>query len=440
MQSLWKEGVQMPRFKRLEKDLNTDVLIIGGGIAGLLCAHVLQEAGVDYVLLEAERIAGGVTSGTTAKITAQHGLCYQKIASRFGKEGARLYYEINRSALNAYQSVCDGIDCDFRISDSYVYSQTGRKRLETEQRLLADFGVQTEITDQIEPPIRINGALKLANQAQFHPLKFLSAIAKELCIYEDSRVTEMVGTDALIEHARVRAKRVVVATHFPFLNKHGSYFLKLYQSRSYVLAIDTDRDWSGNYIDENDKGLSFRTAENCLLIGCGSHRTGKESEGWSDALRFATRNFPNSKERFRWATQDCMTLDGLPYVGRYSAQTEELYVASGFGKWGMTGAMAASMILCEMLTTGKETPASRLLSPTRSILRPQLAINAMESIGNLILPRKPRCPHLGCALRWNPWERSWDCPCHGSRFSRHGKLLDGPATGNLESLQDQEKK
>ncbi len=431
MKSLWHDSATLPQFPRLEKDVKTDVLIIGGGIAGLLCASFLHRAGVEYILLEADRICGGVTGNTTAKITAQHGLCYRKIADRFGLEGAKIYYEANARALAEYRSLCEGIDCDFRVSDSFVYSKRGRDMLEAEQALLKEIGVKTAWMDQIRIPISIDGALGVPGQAEFHPLKFLSAISDPLHIYENSRVTELIGTDAITKHARVHAKRVVVATHFPFLNKHGSYFLKMYQSRSYVLAIDGVEEVEGNYIDADEKGLSFRSASGLLLIGCGSHRTGKESDGWAQALRFAAQHYPDSQERFRWATQDCMTLDGLPYVGRYSAGTDGLYVATGFGKWGMTGAMMAARILCDLLTEKKETPEARLLTPSRSILRPQLAANAWETMGNLILLRRPRCPHLGCVLKWNPWERSWDCPCHGSRFDREGKLLDGPSQGDL---------
>ena len=430
MKSLWYSDVKMPHFERLEKDLKTDVLIIGGGITGVLCAYQLHQSGIDYVLVEADRICGGVTGNTTAKITAQHGLCYRKIADRFGLEGASLYYEANAQAIEDYRTLCEGIDCDFHASDSFVYSLNGRKELEAEQAILSKIGVKTALVDHIALPLSIHVALGMPRQAEFHPLKFLASIAHELHIYENSRVTELIGTDARTAHARITAKRIIVATHFPFLNKHGSYFLKMYQSRSYVLAIDGAEKLEANYIDADEKGLSFRTANGLLLIGCGSHRTGKKSDGWTDALRFSVQHFPKAGERFRWATQDCMTLDGLPYVGLYSAGTDGLYVATGFGKWGMTGAMMASRVLADLLK-GKETPLSRLLSPSRSILRPQLAANAWETLENLLPLRHHRCPHLGCSLKWNPWEHTWDCPCHGSRFDREGRLLEGPAQGDL---------
>ena len=223
-----------------------------------------------------------------------------------------------------------------------------------------------------------------------------------------------------------------MATHFPFLNRHGSYFLKMYQHRSYVLALEHAANVGGMYVDEAAEGLSFRNAQGMLLLGGGSHRTGKQGGGWRELEAFAKRHYPRAHIRYRWAAQDCMTLDGVPYIGPYSARTENLYVATGFNKWGMTSAMAAAMLLTDMVQ-GKRPDDAPVFSPSRSMLRPQLALNALEAAASLLTPTAPRCPHMGCALKWNSQEHTWDCPCHGSRFTKKGKCIDNPATGDLTS-------
>ena len=181
------------------------------------------------------------------------------------------------------------------------------------------------------------------------------------------------------------------------------------------------------YVDEGEKGLSFRDYKGFLLLGGGGHRTGKKGGGWRELEDFAKRRYPQAGIAARWAAQDCMTLDGVPYVGRYSWGTKGLYVATGFNKWGMTSSMAAARLLAD-LVQGKENPWAELFSPSRRVLRPQLAANAWESTMGLLTPTVPRCPHMGCALKYNPQEHSWDCPCHGSRFGEDGELLDNPAT------------
>ena len=243
----------------------------------------------------------------------------------------------------------------------------------------------------------------------------------------------MVGNTAITEKGKIKAKRVVVATHFPFINKHGKYFLKLYQHRSYVLALRGAADLNGMYVDEDNKGLSFRNFGDLLLLGGGGHRTGKNGGGYSELRQKARLYYPNAKEITAWATQDCISLDKMPYVGKYSNGVGEVYVASGFNKWGMTGAMCSAQLLADMLT-GKRNEFEEVFNPERGILTPQLICNGFESVVNLLTPTTPRCPHLGCALKWNPQERSWDCSCHGSRFDSNGEWLNGPATDGIENI------
>jgi len=205
----------------------------------------------------------------------------------------------------------------------------------------------------------------------------------------------------------------------------------LYQHRSYVIALENAQDVGGMYVDEAQKGMSFRNYKDLLLVGGGDHRTGKKGGNWRELREFAGKFYPNAKERFYWATQDCMSLDSVPYIGLYSKNTPDLYVASGFNKWGMTSSMVSAMILTDMVT-GRENQFAPVFSPSRSILKPQLFINGFEAIVNLLTITDKRCPHLGCALKWNAVEHTWDCPCHGSRYTESGDLIDNPAIGGLK--------
>ena len=430
MRSLWKATASLPEFPELVGDVRTDVLIVGGGIAGILTAYLLHEKGVKYVLVEKGRICSGTTGNTTAKITFQHGLIYDKILKSDGTEAARKYLAANRAAFDKYAELCGKTDCDYEIKDNYVYSTDDRRKLEKEVEALEKIGYIADLCENVPLPVKTVGAVKFPDQAQFNPLKFLSSVAEGLNIYENTFVREMRGNTAVTDKGKIRADTVIAATHFPFINKHGSYFLKLYQHRSYVIALENAQDVNGMYVDECDTGLSFRNYEGLLLLGGGGHRTGKKGGNWAELRAFAAKKYPNSREKHFWATQDCMSLDGIPYIGRYSAKTHGFYVASGFNKWGMTGSMTAAMLLSDMIL-GKRNGFASVFDPSRSIVKPQLFINGAEAVCNLLTPSKKRCPHLGCALKWNEAERSWDCPCHGSRFTEHGRVLDNPANGDL---------
>lgn len=222
-----------------------------------------------------------------------------------------------------------------------------------------------------------------------------------------------------------------MSTHFPFLNQHGFYFLKLYQYRSYVIALENAQNVGGMFVDEAQGGLSFRNYGDLLLLGGGGGRTGKPCGNWEELIRFQKKYYPNSKIKYKWATQDCMSLDNIPLIGKYSKNTPNLLVASGFHKWGMTSAMVAAMVLTDMVK-GRENHYAHIFDPSRNILKPQLAVNCLETISNFIIPTTKRCPHLGCALKWNKYEHSWDCACHGSRFDEKGKLLNNPANRDIK--------
>lgn len=428
--SLWHATAELPQFPALEQDIKTDVLIIGGGMAGILTAYFLHQQGVPYVLVEKGRICRGTTGNTTAKLTYQHGLIYSKILKSNGLNTAKMYLQANRAAFDQFAELCSKTDCDYQRKDNYIYTVNDRRKLDEEMEALQKIGYLAEYSKTLPLPLPTDGAIKFCDQAQFHPLKLIAAISKGLHIYENTFVREMIGNIAITDRAKIHARRVIVTTHFPFLNKHGSYFLKLYQHRSYVIALENAADVSGMFVDDCKNGLSFRNHKDLLLIGGGGHRTGKPGGNWDELRRFVAQHYPKAKERYHWAAQDCISLDDVPYIGKYSQNTPDLFVASGFNKWGMTGSMLAAMLLSDLMV-GRNNDFAKAFDPSRSIIKPQLFVNAFETTTNLLAIGKKRCPHLGCALKWNAAEHSWDCACHGSRFAQNGKVLDNPANGDL---------
>ena len=427
MESIWTKTVRLPSFEPLRGNIKTDVLIIGGGLAGLLCAHRLAHEGVDYALVEADTLYCGITKNTTAKITSQHGLIYDTLIRKMGIEKARLYLEANQIALQQYRDLCQGIDCDFEEQDAFVYALDNRRKIDKELDALHKLNFDANFEKELPLPFPVAGAVRFPHQAQFHPLKFAAGIAKGLRIYEHTKVRHLMPDKAITNSGTILAKKIIVATHFPLLNKHGGYFIKLYQHRSYVLALKNAPFFDGMYVDEDEKGLSFRCDHDLLLLGGGSHRSGKHGGNWHELEHFAKLHYPKAEIVTRWATQDCMTLDFVPYIGQYATNTPDLFVATGFNKWGMTSSMVAADILTD-LVQGKDNPYADVFNPCRSILHPQLFLNAAETTINLLTPTVPRCPHMGCALKYNKAEHSWDCPCHGSRFAEDGTLIDNPAT------------
>ena len=433
MESVWEETAVKPQFDALRGNKRTDALIVGGGIAGILCAYKLKEAGVDCMLVESDEICGGITKNTTAKITLGHGLIYDKMIKRFGEDKARLYVDAQNKAIKEYARLCEKIDCDYEARDNYVYSTCDRKKIEKDVAALGRLGIKAEFSDARELPFIVAGAVRVKDQAQFHPLKFLYTIAKNLPIYEHTKVVELMPHKAITNHGELTYKKLIIATHFPMLNKHGLYFLKLYQHRSYVLALKNAKNVEGMYVDESDTGLSFRSYGDLLFLGGGGHRTGKQGGCWQELENFARKHYKRAEIVGKWATQDCMTLDDIPYIGQYSGSAPDVLVATGFNKWGMTNAMVAADILCDLVRK-KSNPYAAVFDPSRTILHPQLAVNTFESAAGILTPTAPRCPHLGCALKYNSAEQTWDCPCHGSRFTEHGELIDNPATDDHRSI------
>lgn len=424
--SCWESTVPKPVPRApLRGDIATDTLIIGGGMAGILTAHRLQERGVPCVVLEGRTLGSGTTGHTTAKITAQHGLIYANLLQTLGPERAKRYYALQTRALAALEGLSMRFACDFEEKTAFTYTLADRAKLDQEVEAYRKLGIPSVFQQKPLLPFETAGALGMTGQAQFHPLKLLYALAESLTVYENSFVHRLDGATAYTEHGTVKAKRIILATHYPLVNIPGAYVLKLYQHRSYVLALEDAPPFLDMYVDDAPNGHSFRVYQKWLLLGGGDHRTGALGGGFEELRALAAEAYPAAQERFCWAAQDCMPLDDLPYIGTHRASAPELYVATGFRKWGMTGSMTAAILLTQLLTQGKSEDAE-LFAPNRSLLKPQLFLNALHSAAGLLGLGK-RCSHMGCALKWNESEGSYDCPCHGSRFDKEGAILNGPA-------------
>ena len=477
MESIWSKDTQIEKRPQLSGDINTDAVIIGGGLAGILTAYMLNNRGVNSVVLEAGRIASGQTKNTTAKITSQHGLIYNKLIEDFGEDLAHEYAMANEEAIRQYKDIIDseGIDCKYKASPAFLYTTVNPEPLEKECAAALSLGLNASITNDTELPFAVKGALRFESQAQFNPLVFLKAISSSIEIYENSRVIDVKEDSVASENGRVFAKHIVVTTHYPFINAPGYYFARMHQERSYVIALKGIDPLQGMYLGVDPGGLSFRGYRDLLLLGGGSHRTGENSAGGRyNRLREAAKEFyPNSTDVANWSAQDCISIDSVPYIGQYSESTPNMYVATGFHKWGMTSSMVAANIICDMIT-GIDSRYADVFSPKRFRLSPSIKsiftdgkqavkglaryffvsrdetsedlpyghggivknngekCGAFNDEGNLNLVN-PRCTHLGCQVAFNPDELSWDCPCHGSRFDKDGQVIDGPAMNPLQS-------
>ncbi len=429
MESVWSASAKEMQRKTcpaLQGNIKTDVLVIGGGMAGILTAYRMQQAGARCIVAEAKVVGSGITQNTTAKVTAQHGLIYGDIIKKRGLDAAQMYLTANQQAVADFCTLAEQYPCNFEAQNAYVYTTDNRDKLEQEAQAYQNLGLAADIVECPSLPIPVEGALCMHNQGQFHPLRLLLALAEQLNIYEHTFVQHVEDGIAYTEAGRIHADHIVLATHYPMINIPGLYFMKLYQHRSYVIALDGTPRLEGMYVDAYPEGFSFRRYQNLLLVGGGSHKTGKQGGGFASLRSLAKQAWPNASERYIWATQDCMSLDNIPYIGRHRAGTGQLYVATGMSKWGMTGSMVASRLLCDLILSGKST-LEALYSPRRPMAGGQLASNIGSAAAGLLSIGGPRCTHMGCKLHKNGEEGTWDCPCHGSRFDEEGHVIDGPA-------------
>ena len=509
MESIWYQDMNIPKMDSLSGSCHTEAVVIGGGLSGILTAYYLKQAGVDVMVIEGNRIGSGQTGKTTAKITVSHNLIYDRLIHERGWNQALQYAQANLEALNQYEILVKKlkIDCDFRICPSYLYAAedsgckdeqyglNGPEKLFREAQAAARLGLAAELKSETELPFPVKAALCYERQACFHPLKFLSHMASELScsrektgknrcfIVENTPVEQVIENQVITPFGTVTADHIVFASHFPFINRPGYYFMRMHQDRSYVAAFTGCQELQGMYLgidpappawkeNASGKGRSFRSFGEYMLLGGYGHRTGRNANGGQyDKLKeLGAFYWPGCKIQTCWSAQDCMTVSTTPYIGKYSSRKSNWYVAAGFQKWGMTSSMVSALLISRMIRNGTDdVPYAEVFSPQKLHLGeivPKLMCEGMTAGKNLLkqnlwIPGKllkqvlpgqggvvwyqgkklgvyrcgdgtlyfvtTRCPHLGCELTWNQEEKSWDCPCHGSRFDYRGNLLDNPA-------------
>ncbi|MCI8554663.1 MAG: FAD-dependent oxidoreductase [Clostridiales bacterium] len=478
-----------PHFSPLSGDLETDALVIGGGMCGVLTAHELKERGLTVTVIEAGEFGQSVTAHTTAKITAQHGFLYRSLLSGTGEKEARRYAAAARRAVERLAALAQEMPgCDFERLDSYVYvrekENVSLAREETEAA--RELGFPAELTTETGLPFPVAGAVRFPDQAAFHPLKFLYAAIDRLSgagvrFYSHTRALhpEKRGWRDGVVHTgngSIRARVILVCTHFPFMDKPGWYFARVWQQRSYVLALKDAPPLDGMYIgyDQEENPYSFRPYRDMLLLGGRGHKTGHEGKhNHFERLRQAAGSFyPGASPLLEWSAQDCMTHDRIPYIGAYKQLSDRVFVATGFNKWGMSSSMTAAELLADA-AVGTENPYASAFSPERFdpwLKGKSFVLQSADMLADYIggymkLPEgtareivpgegrivehdgervgayrdeegtlytvKPFCTHLGCPLRWNADEKSWDCPCHGSRYDITGHIINNPAVEPL---------
>lgn len=439
MATVW-ENANFTQRESLRGITAADCTVIGAGLAGIMIAYELQQRGFSVVLLEADRIAAGATARTTAKITSQHGIIYSKIARKIGKDHAKLYFESNQSAIDRFEEIIgrERIDCDFRRVPAYLYSTKGSYELLREEMYAALGGAKCSYTRDTELPFEVRGALRVENQAQFHPLKFLQALSKGLQIYEKSPVTGIEENRVLTAQGEVRTQYIINACHYPFINFPGCYFLRQHQERSYLVALKTEKRLDGMYLDI-DNGHTLRSFEGGILVGGEKHRTGKNAKGgcYCRLENFAKDLFPNAQITHSWSNQDVITHDGLPFIGRFSRKYPKMYIVTGFNKWGMSLSSVASMLIPDLICS-KANDYEKLYTPERMNIRAgageflkDAGYSAVYLFSGLLSKKERKCTHLGCRLQKNPDENTWECPCHGSQFDLKGRVNFSPAKRNI---------
>ena len=494
MNSYWIDSCKIIADKNeLDKDINTDVCIIGGGITGISCAYYLAKNGFKTTILEKDLLAEKTSGNTTAKLTSQHGLFYKYLADTFSKDYAKLYLEANENAISNVKKIIDeeNIECDFNFQDSYVFTQKESEvqKIKDEVSTLNNLNFPAEFLTNIPLPINnVLGAIKFPNQACFHVRKYLKGLCDSILkhdgqIYQNSKVFDVKKDSGqyvtYTKNNKVFSKYVVLATNYPIINAPGFYFLKMYQEQSYVIGVETsDELFDGLYINSETPTLSFRTANDkkLLIIAGFNNKVGKkaiDSDKFEELEKISKTLYPDSKVKYKWTTQDCISLDKIPYIGQFSELMPNMYVATGYKKWGMTSSNIAANIIYDKIL-GKDnkyediflstrfhpiknkTEFSNMLKQTTNSLIIEKFKIPEETIENLstddgkiveidnhkvgiykdknnnIYQVKPVCSHLGCELSWNNLEKTWDCPCHGSRFDYMGHSIYSPSIKDLE--------
>ncbi|WHY01657.1 FAD-dependent oxidoreductase [Neobacillus sp. DY30] len=495
----WRE-IELPTFETLNEDTTVDVAIVGAGITGITAAYLLTKEGVKVAIIEAGGVLNGTTGHTTAKLTAQHGLIYDELISHFGEEKARLYYESASNAIQFVEKTSNekGIDCDFSNQDAFVYATTDQydRKLETEMSAYQKLGINGDLVGNIPFDIQIKSALLMRKQAQYHPLKFLRGLLEEAVkagckVYENSVAAGIEDVESSQPKVKIKGghkvacKQVIIASHFPFYDKPGLYFARMYAERSYAIGIKTNKEYPGGmYIsaDSPSRSIRFTPIEggNLLILGGENHKTGQGIDTLSHYVAlesFAKDVFDLSDYHYRWSAQDLVTLDKVPYIGPLTSDKEHILVATGYKKWGMTSGILAAHLLTDYVLN-RDNPYKELYTPSRFDADPDIksfiSTNAdvakhlikgklefvpkdpgdlVNGEGSVVMHKGQRagaykdengklyivdttCTHLGCECEWNHAEKSWDCPCHGSRFAYDGSVIEGPAKKALKNVGD----
>ena len=475
--------------------VDADVAVVGAGITGLTTAYLLKRAGKHVVVAEMNRVGSGATGYTTAKLTVGHNLVYADLIAKHGEDAARLYAESNQAALELIAELVAelDIDCDFERTANYVYTLAHDRveSLEEEAGAARRIGVDAELTTSTDLPFDVRAAIKVGEQAQFHPLKFLHALGAQVDgdgshLFEETRVTDLAERDPYVvqtPRGSIRARHVVVATQMPFLHR-GLLFTKAHPEKSYAVSarVDAGHAPRAMYISVEEPTRSIRSAPRTdgardLIVGGEGHKPGVEADTnrrYAALEAFARDHWGISEIDHRWSTHDYVPVDRLPYIGRAGRTDPHVLVATGFAKWGLTkGVLAAQMLADTVLGRDNRTvklyDASRVNAKSALGLVKENAHVASLFVGDRLRPRdgrdalerlrpgeativriqgraygvyrndegalhalSPRCTHLGCLVGWNGADRTWECPCHGSRFAATGELMQGPATRDLE--------
>ncbi len=493
--SFWIDSSSQTYFPALHENIVVDVAIVGGGIVGLTAALLLKRAGKSVAVIEAKEIAKGVSGHTTAKITALHQLIYAELIEQIGEEKARIYAESNQAAIEQIAKFVEEeqIDCDFSRQSAYTFVESPKALDKIEKEIVAasKLGLPATFVQKTSLPFAIAGAIKLDNQAQFHVRKYLLHLANLIAgegsyIFENTRVETATEEDickVISDHGTITAQDVIIATHLPILDQ-GLFFAKTYPKRSYLIGavIDQAKAPEGMFIGAEDEYFSIRTTpyqEGILLIvGGGSHKTGSTSnteEKYEKLEAYARSHFGVERIDYRWSTQDMVSFDKLPFIGKLTPLNEHIYVATGFSLWGMTKGTLSGMLLSDLIL-GIDNSWSQLYDSTRAtpFITTQFVVQGLDvgkhwlgdrlkglqgdtlseiSLGKGEIVRVKNkqlaiyrdsekthivsavCTHLGCIVNWNDAEKSWDCPCHGARYDCEGQVLHGPAVKNLEKLE-----
>ncbi len=470
MPSIWNE-TKLKSFDKLNGDMQCDALVIGGGMAGLLTAYRLNEQNLKTVVIDSSAICFGQTKNTTAKITSQHSAIYESITKHYSPQFAKMYAEENERAISDFEEIINEkkIDCEFEKCCAYLYSKNNYRALKDEMLSAKNAGIDCYLTKEVPLPFKTAGALVFKNQAQFNPLKFINSIVGDLTVFENTPALKIIGNRVLTPYGMIRANHIVIATHYPFVNFPGENFLKMSQERSYVVAFENSSFPSDStFIGLENDTLSLRRYQKYVLLGGGNHRTGElRGNPYKMLERKAYELFNNPQIKYRWSAQDCITLDGMPYIGRMKSGGDNIYIATSFNKWGMTSSMVSANIISDLICNVRNCNAE-VFSPERfnlsasvkniientketvkgfsAYLLPSFAsiksikkgeVKEFVTDGNFAGAYRDHdgkiyivsltCPHLKCKLKWNSAEKSWDCPCHGSRYDYKGNLIDNPA-------------